>query len=225
ITGTDKDDDTITFATSGTLYVTSATKIFKVTGLKNSDIVPVEWASIENAKSFDGVKGVVYADSSKSLAKMIIITDGFDKLADSTVYYGYITAMAKINANEYELTIDLGEEENVVFNKSEIGSGVAVDTVVSYQLNNSSKGIKATKLDGTTKYVEDVDGSYVKFVGDANYTKVSADVVVYDIDGDKRDFADLDDAADGIANKVVFYANGSGVIQVIVVEDFEAQLP
>ncbi|NSW91995.1 MAG: S-layer homology domain-containing protein [Firmicutes bacterium] len=225
VTDTDKSDDTITVTGFGVTYVTSSTAIFKVVGTKNADIEPVTWSEIENAKSFTDVKAAMYVDSSKSLAKLIIITNNFNQLSDETIYYGYVTAMAKISSDEYELTIDLGEdEEDVIFDKSQVGSGVAVDTVIRYRLNNAGNGISAVKQNGVVEYIYDVDDYFLKFYGDSIYTKVSKNVVVYDEDGDKRDYGDLEDRDGNIANKIRVFKNGSGVIEAIIIEDYTANV-
>ncbi|MCG0276800.1 MAG: hypothetical protein L5655_11735, partial [Thermosediminibacteraceae bacterium] len=184
------------------MFVTSDTKIIDVTNYKPTDrkVTSLTWDDIKNTDPIDGV--IAVADDNLGVAKVILINDPDFVSAEDDVYVAIVLDSAKIGTNKYEITLDKGEgKENIVFstvyNKGDI---------ITFKLDKDGKGVVVAPT-GTkeTKYVIDINGSFIKLgtiaddgtiTEDNKYYKVASDAVIYDFTGTKPVEAALADLSD-----------------------------
>jgi hypothetical protein len=164
-------------------YVTGSTVFFNVEDYLADggagkgdidDVTVVDWADIEDADYLLGFKVIVKANS-KSNARAVAITDGYDSISSEDVYFAYVTAApAAVSKDEVELKLDNGVETvYVVFDKDDVdNAGVVKENIVAYKLNSAGDGTKIEVVkSGNSYYVEgvvvEVDGAYVSLISSA----------------------------------------------------------
>ncbi|MCG0276799.1 MAG: hypothetical protein L5655_11730, partial [Thermosediminibacteraceae bacterium] len=167
----------------------------------------VKWDDIKGNDEVGGLVLKIAVD--KVEAKVVLIMDGYDEIAESDVYYGWIEDLYKIDKNTYEAVVYNGEEEiTVKIDKDNLGSA-DVNMFFAYKLlaDGTAKVLDVADFDswsgtfeeGQLTVIDEVytEDGYIK-LDDDNYLKVDKNAVVYELtfDDDELDSAERAEFAD-----------------------------